>query len=292
MRILLFGRNGQVGGAFTSLALPEGCDLVALDRAAADLSDPASVGAAVRSHRPDVVVNAAAYTAVDKAESEPDLAHAVNAAAPGAMAEACEAVGAALVHISTDYVFDGTKDGAYHPEDAVGPRSVYGESKLRGEDAIRAATDRAVILRTSWVYGPRGGNFVKTMLRLGATREELGVVDDQYGRPTLAEDIARACRDIALKLSERPAFGTYHFAGDTPMTWCGFARDIFEIAREEGLPAVKRLNAITTADYPTPAARPANSDLCPDKVAEAFGVRPTPHRAALAGCIRAIATAS
>jgi dTDP-4-dehydrorhamnose reductase len=277
MRVLLFGGNGQVGHALQSRwpAFDKVDELVVSTRADCDLTNVESVRAVVRRVRPDVIVNAAAYTAVDKAESDRERCFAVNAAAPAAMAAEAAALGANLVHYSTDYVFDGTKmDGSktapYVEEDPTGPRNVYGASKLAGERGIAEAGGEFVILRTSWVYSNHGANFLKTMLRLGAERPELRVVADQHGAPTSAEMIAEATVRI-LKHADTGEWksGTFHMTAAGATTWYGFAKAIF--ARATG--PTPSLVAIRTADYPTPAARPANSILSNEKFARTFGFR-------------------
>jgi dTDP-4-dehydrorhamnose reductase len=251
LKILLTGANGQVGWELRQTLAPVG-EVVAVNRAQLDLQDASRIAAAVREAKPDVIVNAAAYTAVDKAESERDLAFAVNAVAPGKLAEEAKRAGALLVHYSTDYVFDGAKAAPYVEDDEPGPLNVYGASKLAGERAIAAAGCRYLILRTSWVYGPRGSNFMLTMLRLARERSELRVVDDQTGAPTSSLAIARA----TAQLLPRGAEGLFHMTASGATTWCGFARAILQQAGI-GTPVVP----IATADYPTPARRPRNSRL-------------------------------
>jgi dTDP-4-dehydrorhamnose reductase len=274
MHLLLFGGTGQVGHAFRA-RWPHADELVVSTRGDCDLTDAESVRALVRRVRPDVIVNAAAYTAVDKAESDRDRCFAVNGAAPAAMAAEAAAIGAKLVHYSTDYVFDGTKmDGSktapYVEEDPTGPRNVYGASKLAGERGITEAGGEFVILRTSWVYSSHGANFLKTMLRLGAERPELRIVADQHGAPTSAEAIANATvrilRDTGAGKWTR---GTFHMTAGGATTWYGFAQAIF--ARVTG--PRPSLVPIGTAEYPTPAARPANSVLSNEKFAHTFGFR-------------------
>lgn len=269
----MFGATGQVARAMLERAEGQGLDVTALGRDQADLQDPDALRAAIAA-APEgaVVLNAAAYTAVDKAESEPELAEAVNGRAPGVMAEAARDRGLGFIHISTDYVFDGSKDGAYRETDATNPKGVYGVTKLQGEEAATAAHPGAVIVRTSWVYSPYGGNFLKTMLRVGAERDELRVVNDQVGAPTSAHDIADGL--IALMKADRAA-GAYHLTGGGEASWADFADAIFE-AQEPiwgRRPAVTR---ITTADYPTPAARPANSRLDCTRIERDAGFR-APH---------------
>jgi dTDP-4-dehydrorhamnose reductase len=259
-----------------------------------DVTDGAAVADTVARLAPRLVVNAAAYTAVDRGETEPAAAYAVNRDGPAHLARACALTGAPLVHVSTDYVFDGTNRAAYSEDDAVAPLGVYGASKLAGEEAVRAALDRHLILRTAWVYGVDRGNFVRTILRLGAERELLRVVDDQRGSPTAAADLAGAALAVARRLLEHapPAggFGTFHCAGGGETTWHGFAREIFRLAAARGV-RVPRLEPITTADYPTPARRPANSVLDCARLARVYGIRLRPWRAALAETLDRILTA-
>ncbi|MCB1344609.1 MAG: dTDP-4-dehydrorhamnose reductase [Rhodobacteraceae bacterium] len=257
MPLLIFGKTGQVAQALTRLA-PQA---LALGRAEADLADPAACAAAIHAARPGAVINAAAWTAVDRAETEETAATVVNGAAPAAMARACADLGIPLVQISTDYVFDGHGTAPFLPDDPVAPLNAYGRSKLAGEQGVRDSGAVHAILRTSWVFSAQGQNFVKTMLRLGRERAELRVVEDQIGGPTPAMAIARACLTLATHLQEDPAVsGTYHFAGAPDVSWAGFARAIMAQA---GLDC--RVTGIATADYPTPARRPANSRLaCPD----------------------------
>lgn len=267
MKILLLGRNGQVGWELERSLAPLG-QLTSLGRADLDLRDAAHIREAVRAASPDVIVNAAAYTAVDKAESERDAAFAVNATAPGILAEEAKRTGALLVHYSTDYVFDGTKATAYVEDDAPHPLNVYGTSKLAGERAVAATGCRHLILRTSWVYGPRGSNFMLTMLRLARERTELRVVDDQVGAPTSCRAIARATA-AALARAVRPPgrAGLYHLAASGETSWCGFARAI--LARADIATPVL---PIRTEEYPTPARRPRNSRLDCSRLRAASGV--------------------
>jgi dTDP-4-dehydrorhamnose reductase len=261
--ILVFGTTGQVATELRALA-----PVTALGREAADLTDPAACAAAIEAHRPSAVINAAAYTAVDRAESEEDLATTINGAAPGAMARACADLGIPFVHISTDYVFAGDGENPWRPEDHTGPLGAYGRSKLAGETAVRAAGGAHAILRTSWVFSEHGTNFLKTMLRLGAERETLTVVADQIGGPTPARAIAAACLSIADQLAEIPTkTGTYHFAGAPDTSWAGFARAIMAAA---GLSC--RIVDIPSSAYPTPATRPANSRLDCSATTAVFGI--------------------
>ncbi|MGB7542559.1 MAG: dTDP-4-dehydrorhamnose reductase [Burkholderiales bacterium] len=269
MKILLIGKNGQVGRELERALAPLG-ELTACDRAALDLGKPEQIVSAIRAAKPEVIVNAAAYTAVDKAESEPELAIAVNARAPGILAEEATRHGALLVHYSTDYVFDGTKKGAYTEEDKPDPPNVYGMSKLEGERAIQSSDCRHLIFRTSWVYAPAGKNFLLTILRLAREKPELRVVDDQTGAPTSARMIAEATaaclRTVAAGKS--PASGVYHMSAAGQTTWCGFARAIVAAA---GLPT--KIVPIGTKDYPTAAGRPSNSLLDNTRLFDTFGVR-------------------
>jgi dTDP-4-dehydrorhamnose reductase len=269
MRILLFGGDGQVGhalqtgGSFAS-------ELKVATRQDCDLTDADSLRMLVRGVRPDIIVNAAAYTAVDKAESDRESCFAVNATAPGVMAIEAAALGARLVHYSTDYVFDGNKTTPYVEEDLTGPRNVYGASKLAGEEAITQAGGECLILRTSWVYGNHGANFLKTMLRLRTERPELRIVADQYGAPTSADAIAEATVRI-LKRAGTGSWvsGVYHMTAAGATSWYEFAKAIFARAGGPGPSVVP----IATAEYPTAAARPANSVLSNEKFAATFGFR-------------------
>ena len=279
MRVMLFGPNGQVGRSFTRTAQAVGWTLVPVDRSRVDLTVAGEAAACIRAERPDAVVNAAAYTAVDKAESEIDTAERVNAGAPGEMARACGETGIPILHISTDFVFDGHKDGPYIETDPTGPLSAYGRTKLNGEDAVRSGTGRHVILRTAWVFSEFGGNFVKTMLRLGAERDQLGIVDDQRGCPTSAHGIAGAVKGVLSAWGSKgpDAFGTFHYCGDEAVTWYGFARAVFDHAGDR-LPGPLTVKPIATADYPTPVERPKNSVLCCEKIADVYGIARNPWR--------------
>ncbi len=284
--VIVLGAGGQLGLELQRAAPPAGFAVVALGRADADLTDAGTLAAAVARPGVAAVINAAAYTAVDKAESEPDAAFAINRDGPARLAEACRAAAVPMLHVSTDYVFDGTKDGAYVEDDPVCPVGVYGASKAAGEAAVRAALDRHLIARTAWVYSPFRGNFVKTMLRVGAERPVLRVVDDQHGCPTAAADLAAALLAMAARAvrDDFTAWGTYHVCGTGRTTWCGFARAIFAEAAAYDHP-VPRIEAITTADYPTPARRPANSVLATDRLGAVFGIALPPWRTSLRACL-------
>jgi dTDP-4-dehydrorhamnose reductase len=271
--ILVTGGTGQVGTALRQLGPRFGVDIVAPGRDALDLASPASIQDAVDRRDWSAVINCAAYTAVDKAESEPEAAHAVNAVAPELLALATATRGIRLLHVSTDYVFDGSKAGFYSEGDPVAPLGAYGASKEAGERGVRAANPDHVILRTAWVISPWGHNFVKTMLRLGGERDRLRVVDDQRGCPTSAIDIAETLLTIATKGG--PA-GTYHFVNGGEASWCELARFVFDRA---GMDVAAE--PIATADYPTPAKRPANSRLSTDKLQRTFGIRPRPWQDAV-----------
>jgi len=279
--ILVFGCNGQVGREVLRAAPPE-FSVAGIDRAEADITDPNAVARALDAHSPAIAINAAAYTAVDQAESERDRAFAVNRDGAGIIAKACAARGVALFHLSTDYVFDGTKRGAYVEDDPIAPLSVYGRSKAEGEAAVRAALDRHVILRTEWVYAAHGKNFVRTMLRLGDERDELRIVDDQRGSPTSARSIARTILAVARNLAARPnGFGTFHYTDAGETSWRGFAEAIFRHAAASGR-RVPKLVPIATADYPTPARRPLNSVLDCRRVESVHAVRRTSWQEELA----------
>lgn len=287
MRILLTGVNGQVGWEMQRALAPLG-EVVAADRSRLDLVDSASIRRAVDAIAPDLIVNPAAYTAVDKAESEPDLAHAINAHAPGELADAAAARGIPLVHFSTDYVFDGDKATAYTEADTPNPLGVYGTTKLAGEQAVQRAGAPHLILRTSWVYGLRGRNFLLTVQRLARERATLAVVDDQFGAPTWSRLIAEATALVIARWMDRPdqqaTSGLYHLSCGGRTSWHGFTAAILAhlALREESL---AQLTAIPTSDYPTAAPRPANSQLDCDKLAATFGVRLPDWNAALALCL-------
>lgn len=272
MRLVVTGRDGQVAASLLEAGqAAAGVEVIAIGRPQLDLARPDTVIEAIAAAKPDIVVSAAAYTAVDQAEDEPDLAFAVNAAGAGKVAQAASRLGVPVIHLSTDYVFDGTKDAAYVETDATAPRSVYGASKLAGEQAVASANPRHLILRTAWVYSPFGKNFVKTMLRLAADRDEIAVVADQWGNPTSALDIADAILHAAARLHEGVGTsGIYHLAGTGEANWSGFARHILDTSRVLGGPWA-RVRDIATMDYPTKARRPANSRLSSAKFAAAFG---------------------
>jgi dTDP-4-dehydrorhamnose reductase len=280
MKVLLLGKNGQVGWELQRSLATLG-EITALDFDTpgpwrADFSQPDSLPAMLRALRPDVIVNAAAHTAVDKAESEPELARAINATAPGLIAREAAALGAWLVHYSTDYVFDGSGEQPRDEDAATGPLSVYGRTKLEGEELIRASGCRHLTLRTSWVYAARGGNFAKTMLKLATERDELKIISDQIGAPTGADLLADVTAHALRRAIAEPTLaGTYHCVAGGQASWHGYASHVIEWARANGRPvkvAADRIHAIPTSAYPTPAARPLNSRLATGKLRAAFGI--------------------
>jgi dTDP-4-dehydrorhamnose reductase len=279
MKILLLGKNGQVGWELQRALAPLG-ELIALDfdspgPLSADFSKPESLVATVRAVAPHIIVNAAAHTAVDKAESEPELARAINASAVGVLAREAAASGAWLAHFSTDYVFDGGGTSPWLEDSPTGPLSVYGQTKLEGENAIRASGAQHLIFRTSWVYAARGGNFAKTMLRLAKERDKLTVINDQIGAPTGAELLADVTAHALSAVLQQPMLGgTYHAVASGETSWHGYARHVIEFARAAGQPIKVAANAIEpvpTSAFPTPAKRPGNSRLNTRKLQETFG---------------------
>lgn len=274
MKILLAGINGQLGQELHPMLVKLG-DVTWVDRETLDLSQPDMIRQVIAEVKPDLIVNACAYTAVDKAESEPDLAMAVNGSGVGILAAEALKLGARLIHVSTDYVFDGSQSHPYQETDPTNPIGVYGRSKLAGEEAIQQVGGDYIIVRTAWVYGVGGvGNFVKTMLRLGSSRDELRVVTDQVGSPTWTKDLAEA---IVCMIQNSPESGIYHYTNSGVCSWYDFAIAIFEEAKALGFPLqVQRVVPITTAEYPTPAKRPAYSVLSHRKISAVIGTHP-PH---------------
>jgi dTDP-4-dehydrorhamnose reductase len=272
-KVLLIGAKGQVGQEL-QVTLPSLGEVISIGREELDLTNSEKIGQLIREIHPDYLVNAAAYTAVDKAETEPDLAYSINATAPKIMAESAEKIQAKFLHISTDYVFDGRKNTPYLETDLTNPLGVYGQSKLRGEEEIKTVNSQAIILRTAWVYGSYGkSNFVKTMLRLGKEREELKVVVDQVGSPTWAKDIAAAITQLLIN-ADNPA-GIYNFTNSGVASWFDLTKAIFEEAKISGIPLkIQRVIPITTAEYPTPAVRPAYSVLSSQKISQQLGYIP------------------
>ena len=268
MKILMFGQTGQVATEVGRQA-----DVIALGRDVADLCDPDALRAAIAQHQPDVVLNTAAYTAVDRAEEEEDLAMMINGVALGVMATACAAQAIPFLHVSTDYVFDGTGMAAWTPQDTADPQNAYGRTKLAGEVAVRAAGGPHAILRTSWVFSAHGANFVKTMLRLGANRDALTVVNDQIGGPTPAADIAATLLEMARQMVDGQHGGTYHYAGAPEVSWAEFASEIFTQAALN-----VTVTGIPTSEYPTPASRPLNSRMDCGSLMQDFGIAPPQWR--------------
>ena len=293
MNVLVLGAAGQVGSeintALTNVSekLKVECPkIINTTRTNCDVGDPSAIGAVIDEHQPDWVINATAYTAVDQAESEPDLAHKINSLAPKILAECCSRMGARLIHISTDYVFSGEGDEPFTEDSATQPLGVYGTTKLAGEAAIKQALSAHIILRTSWVFGAQGKNFVKTMLKLSASRDKVSVVADQFGAPTSARGIAGTIASILFSMSgampEDNRWGTYHFSGYPFITWAAFAETVFRQAREVGVISNgPQVTPITTAEYPTPAARPLNSRLDCSKIAAEFGISPDDWKSSL-----------
>lgn len=285
MKILVTGCKGQVGQSLVELLEARNdVELMTLDRDKLDITNKHEVDRIVSDFTPDVVINAAAYTAVDKAEGDTQLAAAINRDGPLFLAEAVQKVGAALLHISTDYVFDGKKTEPYSEQDHTAPQSVYGQTKLEGELAVASACERHIILRTAWVFSEYGNNFVKTMLRLAETHDNLNIVGDQLGGPTYALDIARALVSISdlIATGRSVEYGTYHFSGLPHVSWYEFARAIFSAAQSQAL-IVKQpsLKSITTAEYPTVAMRPANSKLSVEKICNHFEIEASDWQRAL-----------
>ena len=284
--ILLFGGGGQLGRELTALAAARSVSLRAPAHAEADIAEPESVAAAIAAAHPAIVVNAAAYTKVDEAETEIAAATRGNATGPAVLAEACARAHLPLVHVSTDYVFDGTKAGAYVESDPVAPSSVYGRTKADGEAAVRTRHREHLILRTSWVYGVHGRNMLKTALRLARERDELRFVADQRGCPTSTADLAEAILHVAPRLATgEPLFGTYHFAGTGAATWYDFVCHIVAV-QAETTGRRPRVVPIATAEYPTPARRPANSELDSSRFAATFGFRAQPWRTGVERAVR------
>ena len=280
------GRDGQVARSLAECAGESRHEFVFTARPGLDLADPDSIRRTIANVRPDLILSCAAYTAVDQAEDEPDTAMAINGEAPGIIAEAAADLGAPVIHLSTDYVFDGSGTRPWGEDDPVAPLGVYGRTKLAGEQALAASDARWAVVRTAWVYSPLGHNFVKSMLRLAANRDELGVVSDQHGNPTSALDIARALLAMADRSDEEAVWNrVYHFAGTGDASWADFAEAVFAISAEAGGPSA-RVSRIGTADFPTKARRPANSRLDCNAFAESFGFRAPDWRASLEPVVR------
>ena len=288
MKILVTGANGQVGQELIISGVQKGFEVLALDRTALDITDPSSVERELSQPDLSFVINAAAYTAVDQAELEPELAFSVNRDGAAHIASFCAKAEIPLIHISTDYVFNGVKDGPYVEKDPISPLGVYGHSKAEGESAIRKRLRQHIIVRTSWIYGLHGQNFVKTMLRLGRENESVRVVADQSGCPTYAADIAEAILLIATKLRRNGLndWGTYHYCGKGVTTWHAFAEEIFSLAGRYISLKVQKVDPISTAEYPTPAKRPVNSVLDCSLIEQTFDIVPKPWPGSLAQMLR------
>lgn len=288
LRIAVTGRRGQVAQSLVERGNLADVDIVVLARPEFDLAKPESIEEAIKHARPDVVINAAAHTAVDLAESEPSAAYLINSAGAGLVARAAAALRVPVVHFSTDYVFDGALDRPYREDDVTGPTGVYGKSKLAGEQAVAASNPNHAILRTAWVYSPFGRNFVRTMLNLARSRPVLAVVADQIGNPTSALDIADGAIAVARNLVERKAQaqlrGLFHMTSSEGATWAEFAETIFELSRKAGGPSAA-VRPVSTSEYPTPARRPSNSQLNCDRLHNAHGIRLASWRASTARCI-------
>ncbi len=294
LSILLTGAGGQLGREIQEAGIPpgSGISITALDRTGLDVTDPEAIEKAMSIHHPGLVVNAAACTDVDRAESEPDLALAVNRDGPDLLARACSKAGIPLIHVSTDYVFDGRGVRPYREDDPVSPLNAYGRTKAEGEACIRAGLQEHVIIRTSWLYSAHGRNFLTTMLRLGREREALSIVDDQVGCPTWAGDLARAILQIAAAVHKTPLpWGTYHYCNAGETTWHGFARAVFDLAPASLNLRVRELIPIRTEDYPTPAKRPRYSVLDCRRITETFGINQPPWRESLKTAIRSLVVA-
>ncbi len=293
MKILVTGANGQLGWELCRKGIEEGFDIIPLDLPDFDITNRSEVNKAVGQAGASLVINAAAYTAVDEAESEPEHAFSVNRDGPANLASSCAENGTPLIHISTDYVFDGNKKGPYLETDTVSPLGVYGKSKADGEAEVRKRLRSHIILRTAWLYGVHGNNFVKTILRLAREKEVLRVVDDQYGCPTYAADMAEATLVIAARLRDGNdiPYGTYHYCGQGVTTWHGFAEKIIESARHHVPLEVKTVKPITTEEYPTLTKRPGNSVLDCSQIQKHFGIHCKPWKEGLASMIKRLLSA-
>jgi dTDP-4-dehydrorhamnose reductase len=292
VKVVVLGRKGQLARGLSEASVGTGLEVVTIGRPEIDLVDPKSIAVAFARERPEVVINAAAYTGVDKAESEPAIALAINALGPEYAAQWCAAHSIPIIHISTDYVFDGTKDSAYVEADSTGPINVYGLTKLDGEQRVGKTCEQHLILRTAWVYSPWGTNFVKTMLRLASTRSNINVVEDQLGSPTYAPDLAKLILAIATRVASNQDarhWGTYHAAGHGEISWFGFAQEVFRHAAQNGLPFANAA-AIPASAYPTPARRPSNSRLDCNKLRQVFGLQLADWRLGVQDCVARLAT--
>ncbi|WP_243374868.1 dTDP-4-dehydrorhamnose reductase [Microvirga solisilvae] len=288
MRVIVIGKEGQVARSLAERAHAHKAEAILLGRPQIDLADPSGIEDVLREVKGDIIVNTAAYTAVDQAESEPELAEAINGIGAGVVAGVAAAIGVPLIHLSTDYVFDGSLDRPYREGDAFNPLSVYGRSKLLGEQAVATEAEDYVILRTAWIYSPFGKNFVKTMLRLAGDRDEIGIVADQIGSPSSALDLADGILAVGKNLLDRPQDrvlrGIFHMAGAGFASWAEFASEIFAISARHGGP-VARVRPITTAEYPTPAKRPPNSRLDGTRLKEIHGLSLPRWQTSLETCV-------
>ena len=282
-KFLITGAHGQVGYCLVQ-QLQGKHEILAVDRDELDITDETAVKKTIKNFHPNVIINAAAYTAVDRAETEVELSEAINVKGPKYLAKAAKSIDAAILHISTDYVFDGQIECKYKETDTTAPQSVYGRTKLEGEQAVAETNDKFIVLRTAWVFGEHGNNFVKTMLRLSKTRDTLSVVADQIGGPTYAADVARVLIHIAEQIikGKNIEYGIYNFTGEPYVSWYDFAKAIFsEAVSQKVLKQAPIVNPITTADYPTPAKRPANSRLDLTKIQQVFDIQPSNWQKAL-----------
>lgn len=287
MKLLVIGENGQLGWEVCRQGKNQGIDMIGLDLPDFDITEPSKVKEAVHQAGVSLVINASAYTEVDKAELEPEVAFAVNRDGPTYLAASCAEIGIPLIHISTDYVFDGRKEDAYRETEPVSPLGMYGKSKAAGETEIRNILKEHIIIRTAWLYGLHGNNFVKTMLLLGQEKEVLSVVADQYGCPTYAADLADAILTIATQISEQcdVIWGTYHYCGKGVTSWHGFAQAIFDLAKHYDTLRAIKVVPITTSEYPTPAKRPANSSMDCSLITKNFGISLRPWQESLADMV-------
>ena len=289
-QVLVIGKNGQLAQELLNLPETPTINLTAIGRPKCDISDPDKLAEIFKTNHYDLVINASAYTAVDKAESEQEIAYQINAHGVRNLARLCQNEHIPLIHISTDYVFDGTGDYFHSEAEETNPINVYGASKLEGEKAISELLTNYVILRTSWVYSAYCNNFIKTMLKLGAIKNELNIIDDQVGGPTYAKDLAVAVLKIAETIlnGKEDGFGIFNYCGKEPTSWYGFACEIFKIASQYGQKVPEKINPITTKEYPTPAKRPANSKLDCNKIAKVYGITQNNWQVSTAECIKLI----
>ena len=291
MKILVLGSKGQLGLCLADNLVHTDHEVIYTCRVAIDIVEFNNTSERIREINPDVVINATAYTAVDKAESDENLAELVNHHAVSNIADICADLNCWLIHISTDYVFDGTATRPYIETDKTNPQCIYGVSKLNGELAIKSSGCKHLVIRTAWVFSEYGNNFMKTMLRLGTDSDKLSVVGDQTGCPTYAQDIAKVIVRMLARLGDKDIIGTYHFCGNRECSWCEFAREIFEKARNYGLCSPKIIESITTSEYPTPAKRPSYSVLDNNKIHKVFGVLPSDWRRGIASVLTLLQSA-